>query len=254
MMQSPVIALCALLVAGSLTVASVHAQSAPPAAAGDLSGFWTGRRCPTGNSDVCPVVTPAGAERVLTARGKAFVAAFDQLAAPKYDCGPAPLPSLLADPYIFQIEPRPDRVIIRYEKDDIVRTIWLDGHGHKKPAAGEFFVHGYSTGRYDGNALVVETTKFTFDPEGLADDLLAAPSSTQKRVTERYTRKGDSLVVELTTEDPIFLREPIKLALEYQRSKETIQGTWDCNVTAARRNLNVVPTKYPQDPAVIRVD
>ena len=254
MMQPSVTLFCALLVAGSLTAASMHAQSTPSSAAADVSGFWTGRRCPTGNSDVCPVVTPTGAERVLTARGKAFVAAFDQLAAPKYDCGPAPLPSLLADPYIFHIEPRPDRVIIRYEKDDIVRTVWLEGHGHKPPAPGEFFVHGYSTGRYEGNALVVETNKFTFDPEGLADDLLAAPSSTQKRVTERYSRKGDALIVELTTQDPIFLREPIKLALQYQRSKETIEATWDCNVESARRNLHVVPTKYPQDPPVVRID
>jgi hypothetical protein len=91
----------------------------------------------------------------------------------------------LADPYQIKIEQLPDRVNFSYEKDDVRRTIWLEGHGHQRPAFGQLFMHGYSTGRYEGNTLVVETSRFTYDPEGYAGDALNAPSSTQKRLTER---------------------------------------------------------------------
>jgi hypothetical protein len=194
----------------------------------------------------------SGGERLLTARGKALVAAFDEVAAPKYDCSPATLPIIFGDPYAFRIEQLPDRVNFTYEKDDVVRTVWLEGHGHATPRQGLLFMHGYSTGRYEGDQMVVETFRFTFDPEGFAGDALNAPSSTQKRLTERYSRQGDTLRMELTAEDTIFLREPFTYTMEWRVSNEPLSLPWDCNPEAAQRNLNVVRSKYPQDPPVKR--
>ena len=56
---------------------------------------------------------------------------------------------------------------------------------------------------------MVETSRFTFDPEGFAGDVINAPSSTQKRLVERYSRNGDTLRLDLVAEDPIFLLGPI---------------------------------------------
>jgi hypothetical protein len=244
---------CGLLAAGALTVGLVaQSPAAAPAAAPNLSGIYTGRRCVPANSDVCPEMNVKGGERLLTARGKALVAAFDEVAAPKYDCSPAGLPIIFGDPYAFRIEQLPDRVNFTYEKDDVVRTVWLEGHGHTPPRQGLLYMHGYSTGRYEGNQLVVETSRFTFDPEGYAGDALNAPSSTQKRLTERYTRQGDAMRLELTAEDPIFLLEPIRYTMEYPISKEPLSLPWACEPAAAQRNLNVVKSKYPQDPPVKR--
>ena len=193
-----------------------------------------------------------GAKTLLTARARAFTNAFDELAAPKYDCGPATLPGLFGDPYAFQVEQQSDRVTFTYEKDDIVRTIWLEGHGHPQPPIGAFFVHGYSTGRYEGGQLVVETTKFAFDPTGIAGDFLSAPSSTQKRLIERYWREGDNLRMDLTVEDPVFLLGPINFIMEWRPGDGPLSLPWACSPEAARRNLRLVPTKYPQDPPVDR--
>ena len=41
------------------------------------------------------------------------------------------MPSLVIDPYNFSIEQQRDRLVFTYEKDDIVRTIWLNGAGPK---------------------------------------------------------------------------------------------------------------------------
>lgn len=240
------------LVAGAFA-ASLPAQTPADArGARELAGVYTGRSCVPASSDVCPEMSREGAEKMLTARAKAFAEAFDELAAPKYDCWPATLPGLFGDPYAFELEQFGDRVTLTYEKDDVVRTIWLRGSGHPPPKPGEFFIHGYSTGHYEGDSLVVETTKFTFDPAGIAGDFLSAPSSTQKRLIERYSKDGDNLRMELRVEDPIFLLAPVEYVMEWRPSDQELSLPWDCDAAAAQRNLRLVPTKYPEDPPVVR--
>jgi hypothetical protein len=242
----------AVIVGISLT-AVVFTQSAKvPAGVPDISGTFAGRRCVPASSDVCPEMNARGAERLMTARGKAFIAAFDEVAAPKYDCSPAGIPIIFGDPWAVRIEQLPDRVIFTYEKDDVVRTVWLEGHGHQRPRPGLLFMHGYSTGRYEGNQLVVETSRFTFDPEGFAGDVINAPSSTQKRLVERYSRVGEVLRLELRAEDPVFLLGPITYTMDYPATQEPISLPWNCDATSAQRNLHVVKSKYPQDPPIVR--
>jgi hypothetical protein len=241
-----------LLATVGLAVGVLAQAPAVPAGVPNVSGTYAGRRCVPANSDVCPEMNVKGAERLMTARGKAFIAAFDEVAAPKYDCNPAGIPVIFGDPWAVRIEQLPDRVNFTYEKDDVVRTVWLDGHGHQKPRSGLLFMHGYSTGRYEGNQLVVETSKFTFDPEGYAGDAINAPSSTQKRLVERYSRDGDTLRLELTAEDPVFLLGPITYSMELRATTEPLSLPWNCDPVSAQRNLHVVKSKFPQDPPINR--
>ena len=134
----------------------------------------------------------------------------------------------------------------------MVRTVWLDGHDHPFPALNQFFVHGYSTGRYEGGTLVVETTRFTFDPMGLNSDFKLA-SSTQKRVRERYSRDGDALMLEVTTEDTFFLKEPWSFVVRSQPDPQPLALPWDCDLEAARQSLRLLPTDYPEDPDIVRI-
>ena len=244
------IALVATSVAVGLAGAAQETRSGVP----NLAGIFTGRQCVTGAGEVCPELSRAGAETVLTARALAFTEAFDELAAPKYDCAPATLPGLFGDPYAFEVTQLADRVTLTYEKDDIIRTVWLEGHGHPEPGIGAFFTHGRSTGRYEADRLVVETTRFTFDPAGIAGDFLSAPSSTQKRIVERYWREGDRLRMELAVEDPIFLLRPLRYVMEWRPNEGPLSLPWGCDPEAARRNLRLMPSKYPQDPPVERRD
>ena len=214
----------------------------------ELDGVWNRGRCVGPNSG-CTAVGPD--HPALTARAKAFRAAFDEVAAPKYDCWPTPIPHLFTDPYLFEIRQLVDRVILTYEKDDVVRTVWLEGHAHPEPSVNEFFTSGYSTGRYERNQLIVETTRFAFDPAGLDSDF-NVPSSTQKRVTERYSLDGDRLRREVRTEDPVFLVEPIEFVVESERSDNPLTLPWNCDSEAAQEILSVFPSKYPEDPPVVR--
>jgi hypothetical protein len=227
---------CGFLLAGVACFAiSLDAQSP---AVPDLTETWARKGCVPA-SDVCPKITT---DRPFRARAKALRDAFDEIAAPKYYCAQAGLPQLLVDPYDFKMEQKADRVVLTYEQQDVVRTIWLEGHGHARPTVYDFYTHGYSIGRYEGNALVIETTKFTFDPSGLNEQNM--PSSTQKRVVERYWREGDRLRVDVTTEDPIFLLEPIRFSYEWERTDKPLTLPYACDPELARPPLDQIPSKY----------
>ena len=217
----------------------------------DVSGIWGWGRCVDGTGFNCMLIEADDPR--LTDRARAFVAAFDEIAAPKYDCAPMSIPHMYTDPYEYQIQQLEDRVTLTYEKDDVVRTVWLEGYGHERPPVNQFFVHGYATGRYEGDTLVVETTRFTFDPMGLNSDF-KMPTSTQKRVTERFTREGEALLLEVTTEDAFFLSEPWTYRVRSAPGGEELTLPWNCDLEAARQTLRLVPSSYPDDPPVVRIE
>ncbi len=62
-------------------------SSQPPASRiPDLSGVWGWGRCVDGTGFNCMIIEPD--DPLLTGRARGFQAAFDEIAAPKYDCAP----------------------------------------------------------------------------------------------------------------------------------------------------------------------
>ena len=132
---------------------------------------------------------------------------------------------------------------MNYEKMDVVRTVWLEGHGHPPPGPYDYTIQGHSIGRYEGSRFEIETTKFIFDPQGFARSL---PSTTLKKVTQRYWREGDSLKMESVTEDPLALRQPYHYNFEWTpRTAELI--AYDCDPEDSRFGAQFHPSKYPAD-------
>jgi hypothetical protein len=216
----------------------------------DLGGLWSFPQCADGRFSGCTVL--AEDDPRLTERALAYAAVFDEAAQPKYDCAPMPIPHMWTDPYSFRIEQLEDRVLIYYGKDDVVRTVWLEGSDHTEPAINEFLYFGHSDGHYEDGVLVVETSKFTFDPQGLNADF-RIPSSTQKKLTERFSRDGDRLVLEASTVDTFFLKEPWNFTV-FSTPVETLDANWTCELNAARRSLMFEISKYPDDPEPVRID
>ena len=238
----------ALLMVSGFLATDVEAQSqAVSSEIPDLSGNWDRRGCMP-NPGTCPFVF---AELPLRARTIGFMDAWDEAAGPKYDCVQATSPSIVVDPYSFQVTQMEDRVIFTYEKDDVVRTIWLEGHGHPEPSPYDFTVQGHAVGRYEGDQLIVITSKFAFDPHGL-DDMSNIPSSTLKRVTERYWREADSLKADVITEDAIFLMEPVQFFAEWAISDQPLVLPYACLPELARQPAQFLPSKY-QDPGWVRL-
>ncbi|MGV3592594.1 MAG: hypothetical protein ACO1PZ_12970 [Gammaproteobacteria bacterium] len=251
------------------TMGAAVALALPLAAAGpafaaedipNLSGVWQWGGCVGpdgkvgqgfGGGFTCMLLAEDDAR--LTERAKAYRDAFEEAAQPKYDCAPISIPHMWTDPYSHQIEQMDDRVIFTYGKDDVVRTVWLEGHGHPKPAVNEFFYFGYSTGRYEDGKLIVETSKFTFDPQGLNADFKLA-STTQKKVTEVYSIVDDQLDLVVTTIDTFMLKEPWTYHVRSQRDEFPLSLPWGCDVEGSRDILKLAPSDYPNDPPIQRIE
>ena len=130
----------------------------------------------------------------------------------------------------------------------ITREIWMDGR--KRPEAGVLFQQGYSIGHWDGDDLVVETTNFTFDPDGI-DDHLHMASSVRKKVTERYHLIDENTMrLVIMVEDPTFLKKPFTYALLEARKPGGLIPIWRaCDPDVARREVEegYAGNKYPED-------
>jgi hypothetical protein len=177
----------------------------------------------------------------LNARAKAYQEVWEETVAPKYHCQPASSPAIQYDPYHMQITQWPDRVLLRYEKDDQLRTIWLDG---REPSAVDFSLQGFSVGVYQDDALVVTTTHFVFDIAGF-DDYNGIPSSAQKIVTEKYWVDGEQLNMTLTLEDPMFLLAPASYTTRWLPAAKGYKlDDYDCDAEASRASVRFFPSKY----------
>jgi hypothetical protein len=249
-----------LIVMNGRALPAWKAQATPTTAnVPDLSGVWDGTRRahPTNSATVpwartvpegtiLPDGTPAGKNYVsnfpvLNERALAFQKIFDEPLSPKYDCQPSTPPALEFDPFNMELVQWPDRVLLRYEKDDQLRTVWLDG---RQPTAHDYGIQGLSVGHYESNALLVETTNYVFDITGF-DDYNGIPSSQQKRVTERYWRDGDQLKATVTVEDPMFLRKPASYTMRWLRApKEYKLQAFECDPEAARLSVQFIPPRY----------
>jgi hypothetical protein len=196
----------------------------------DLTAIWTrsGR-----------AVTPT--EFPLNARGLAMREAFDEFQHPMYYCAPAATPHIFGDPYNLQIEQLSDRVIIHFEKEAIVRTIWLEGHGHPAAGPADFSIQGYSTGHYEDGDLVAETTHYTYDPSGIEDKPPLIPASTAKRTVERYSRDGDRLTVDIDLHEPLFLTEPLHFSFQFEPTDTPLVDWLPCDPSQASNALRYIP-------------
>ncbi|HEY5624551.1 MAG TPA: DUF6152 family protein [Gammaproteobacteria bacterium] len=141
----------------------------------------------------------------LTQKGREAQATYREELNPVSDCVPYPLPTIVFAPYLSEIEILDDRILIRSEFFDVVRTIWTDGRGH--PDDGPLTNQGHSIGWWEGETLVVDTAQFSYYRTGNRNGV---PSGTQKHVVERYALSDDrtQLVVRFEIEDPEYMTEP----------------------------------------------
>jgi hypothetical protein len=125
------------------------------------------------------------------------------------------------------------------------RTIYMDGRPHPGPNAAHTWM-GFSTGRWDGDMLIIETTHLK--PGWVRRNGL--PMSDRAKMTEYWVRNGDLLTQITMLFDPVYLTEPLVRSQEFVRSpRELPAGTWlwvcDPVVEIATREEGAVPAYLP---------
>jgi hypothetical protein len=135
-----------------------------------------------------------------------------------------PLASLLSEP--FKIVESPRLIAVLFE--DTHRQIYTDGRVLPTEFAQPSWL-GYSTGKWDGDTLVVQTAGFN-DKTWL--DVIGHPHSEALRITERYRRRDfGHLDAEMTFDDPKMYTRPftIKVGYELQANSDIFEYFCDEN-------------------------
>ena len=129
---------------------------------------------------------------------------------PAAHCKPDGMPLMDANLLPIKIVQTDQLVLMLYEADTTFRQIFLDG---RKPVHDpEPRYLGYSTGRWEGSTLAVETV-------GLNEhrlDALGHPLTDKLRLTERFRRSDvGHLAVDITVDDPGAYTKPFTYTIEY---------------------------------------
>jgi Family of unknown function (DUF6152) len=171
----------------------------------------------------------------ITDKGRAAMAKVDPRATTQKDCIPVGAPALMFYPVANTITIQRDRVVMKVDWMDSERVIYLDGRPH--PPAGQTFLHGHSVGRFEGDTLVAETTNFKDHANGLS---MSLPSSTRKRLTERFRvgPDGKSLVYSGVIEDPEYLARSVEWSGQWQYRPNMPHSNEKCDIEVARKFLD----------------
>jgi len=119
-----------------------------------------------------------------------------------------------------------DRLELHYGEWDAHRTIFMDGR--KRPATEPLSLLGYSIGHWEGETLVIETSRIRANRTPWQSE-----HSDQLQVVERYTRSNDgkTLTVAATIQDPWGLKEPVVLKHVWAwRPDQTIAAYDQCEI------------------------
>ena len=137
-------------------------------------------------------------------------------------CEDGGMPSGMMMPHPYEFIDEGSEITLKGEVWDMVRTAHMDSLGNAAPSP-----LGHSTGRWDGNTLIVETNAINwpyFDGAG-------TPQSEAVTITERFTVSGDQarLDYHMTISDPETFTEPATYETYWLALGETVE-LFDCQV------------------------
>jgi hypothetical protein len=162
----------------------------PPASGPPVAGF---RDVAQNMKEGLPL-TPYGAELLKTRR------AGNSKDNPEAHCLPMGIVQFHTQGFPRKFIQTPDMLVILYEASMGQRQIFTDGRQLPKPGEPQPWWYGYSTGRWDGDTLVVESNNFR-DDQWL--DIIGSPMTDAARVTERFRRVNyGRMEIDITVDDP----------------------------------------------------
>jgi hypothetical protein len=235
---------------GLLALAIGHVGARPSAAQVDLTGIWA----PLFHEDqVERIPGPdvgdyAGLPITDAARMRADSWDASLLTLPEHQCKPHPSTYGFRGVGNLRITPMYDDATQRLVKlfthiawQEQEREIWMDGRPHPP----EFAPHtwqGFSTGRWDGQTLVIRTTHLKagwIRRNGLV-------ISDQASMTERIFRHANYLTHVYMIEDPHYLTEPLIKTNGFTLTKDVTMAPYPCDaVVEVPREKGEVPHHLP---------
>ncbi len=131
------------------------------------------------------------------------------------NCLPPGMPAMMSAAYGMEIMQDVDKITIFSEHQDALRRIFLDGRKPSAQVLADPTYAGYSTGRWDGDTLIVDTVALT--TKSYIDG--SSPHSDKMTVQERlrFVEPG-VLENQITVTDPEALTEPWHTVRRYRKA------------------------------------
>lgn len=121
------------------------------------------------------------------------------------------------------------------------QTIWMDGRPHPPDYAPHTWA-GFSTGKWEGDTLVVTTTHLKENWLGLN----GVPRSDLATASAHIMKHGNYLTVAVITYDPVYLTEPLIRTVDFIYNSQSQMAPWPCeSVDEVDRPAGVVPHHLP---------
>lgn len=157
----------------------------------------------------------------FTDQGKAIHERWDPSAEFILGCTDWNMPRLMGNPQPMEFVRDGENILLKFEEGDALRTIHMNADMSSAP--DEYSLMGYSIGRWDGDALIVETSQ-------IEESSHEMPVSRQMTLTERFEVKGEDpqLHYELTLVDPTILTEPVTKTLTWDWRPEMQVIAYEC--------------------------
>ena len=185
---------------------------------------------------------------------RAFAEAWDasRLTVPEHQCRAHSSPYILRGPLNMRIWDERNKetqqvVAIHLDISNFQqrRIVWMDGRPHPSNNAEHTWM-GFSTGRWDGDVLVVTTTHI----KQMWHRRNGVPQSDQVTLTERFALHGTVMTYVTITDDPVYLTEPLVKTtnmLKNQRPLPPQQLLYPCSavVEIADQPRGAVPHYLP---------
>ena len=161
----------------------------------------------------------------LADAAEALKAQWDPRSSPYTGCQSRGMPYLMNNAYPLEFVRQGDDIVLRMEFYDATRAIHMSSDS--VPSSTPYSIYGYSTGRWDGDALVVETTRIDVP---YFDGGNGTPQSRGIRLIEHFipSETGDRLDYRLIVDDPEMFTEQFELTTYYIWRPELSVEPFDC--------------------------
>ena len=137
---------------------------------------------------------------------------------PDAHCLPQGVPKIDSVQYPWKLVYTPNSIVIIYEAFNYWRQIFTDGREMNPDANPTWF--GYSTGKWDGDTLVVDTRGFN---GRIWLDQLGRPTTEKLHVIERYRRIDyGHMIIDITIDDPGAYTRPFS-----SRQEVDLRPAWE---------------------------
>jgi hypothetical protein len=132
-------------------------------------------------------------------------------------CLPPGMPAMMNMAYGMEVMQTKDKITFFSELNDALRRVYLDGRKPSQKVLDDPTYAGYSTGRWEGDTLVVDTVALRDDTfiEGFS------PHSDAMTVHERIRLVAPDLLEDrITVNDPKALTKPWESVKRYRKAKQ----------------------------------